>query len=594
MSVARFVGRVLALVVGGVAALVPGGEATGTGTERGGDLAARRRKPVALAAADGGRWLFVANQASGSVSVVDPGARAVVAEFDVGRSLADLALTPDGRRLLAVDQGSDRLVVLDRDRDGTGTGLRVAARVAVAADPVGLAVASDGSRCAVASRWSRRLTLVGLGGDPRVIGTVELPFGPRRQLVAAGKGGDKLIVADAFGGGLAVVDFTSGAVESVRSLPAHNIGGLAISGDGTRLLMTQQYLNAQADTKADDIHWGFLMTNSVRSLRLGAVLEPGADVVPGGRLDHLGEPGRGAGDPSGIAALPGGAVAVALAGVDEVAVGPLERPDARRVAAGRRPTAVVAGPEGRLVYVAETGDDAVRVVDVGSGSALATIPLGPRPDATEVDLGERLFHDARLSHEGWMSCQSCHTDGHASALLADTLGDGSYGAPKRTLSLLGVADTAPYAWDGHVPTLEEQVAASFRTTLRGKAPDPSQVGAVTAYLRTLAPPPPVVSDPALAPAVARGRAVFERRRCDRCHTPPTYTSASTYDVGLADGAGNTVFNPPSLRGVGQRDRLFHDGRARGLEEVFTRFAHPDDRELPPGDVADLLAFLRSL
>jgi len=549
-----------------------------------GGAPAVRRRPVALATADGGRWLFAANS-GGSVSVVDTAARAVVGEHVVGASLADLAPTPDGRRLLAVDEAGGRLVVLDRD----GPRLTVAVRVGVAPGPVVVAVSPDGTRCAVASKWARRITLVELGAVPRAVGGVNLPFPPRRMVVAPP---EKLIVADAFGGGLAVVDLKRGEVDSVRTLPAHNIGGLALSADGERLLLTQQYLNARADTKADDIHWGFLMTNSVRSLRLAAVLDPRTDVVPGGRLDHLGEPGRGAGDPAGLAALPGGSVLVALAGVGELAVGPLARPDERRIAVGPRPTAVAISPDARLAYVADALDGAVTVVDLAAGRRVATVALGPRPAETEVDRGERLFHDARLSHEGWMSCRSCHADGHASALLADTLGDGSYGAPKRTLSLLGVGDTAPYGWDGKVATLEEQVKTSFRTTLQGKARDEADARAVAAYLRTLAPPPATTPpDPA---AAARGLAVFERRRCDRCHAPPAYTSPKSYDVGLADDVGNALFNPPSLRGVAHRDRLFHDGRARGLGEVFTRFGHPGGRDWDGDEVSDLIAFLRSL
>ncbi len=580
--------------VGRLVLVALAGMATGYCPERGvagpepGPLVGRR-KPVALATDDGGNWLFVANRGSGTVSVVDLDRKAVVSEIAVGRALADVALTPDGRRLLAVDAGSNCLIVFDRE----GPRLTAVARLAVSSDPVSLAISRDGVRCSVASRWSRRLTIVDLGTAPKVDRNIELPFSPRKQVMAGVGSAERLVVADAFGGGIAVIDPSTGAIESVRTIRAHNIGGMAVSRDGARLLLTQQSLNARADTRADDIHWGFLMTNSVRSLRLDVVLAPGADLVAGARLDHLGEPGRGAGDPSGLAALGDGRVVVALGGVNELAVGPLERPDERRIAVGRGPSAVILSPDRRVAYVADTLDDAVTVVDLASGTSLAAISLGPTPPLSLVDQGERLFHDATLSHEGWMSCQSCHTDGHASAVLADTLGDGSYGAPKRTLSLLGVSDTAPYAWDGHQATLDEQVSSSFRTTLRGKAPDADQVRAVSAYLRTLPPAPPVstASDPS---AVSRGRTVFERRRCDRCHAPPSYTTPATYDVGLFDDVGNELFNPPSLRGVSQRDRLFHDGRALGLEDVLVRFAHPDDRTMPKGDVTDLIAFLRSL
>ena len=52
-----------------------------------------------------------------------------------------------------------------------------------------------------------------------------------------------------------------------------------------------------------------------------------------------------------------------------------------------------------------------------------------------------------------MSCHSCHPDGHTNGLLNDNLGDGNFGAPKRVLSLLGVGQTGPWAWNGGVADL---------------------------------------------------------------------------------------------------------------------------------------------
>ena len=81
----------------------------------------------------------------------------------------------------------------------------------------------------------------------------------------------------------------------------------------------------------------------------------------------------------------------------------------------------------------------------------------------------------------------------------------------------------------------------------------------------------------------------------RCHIPPlTYTSHEAHDVGFADERGLRKFNPPSLRGVGQAGPYFHDGRAATLEDVFVRYRHQLDRELPKSELADLLAFLQSL
>jgi cytochrome c peroxidase len=179
--------------------------------------------------------------------------------------------------------------------------------------------------------------------------------------------------------------------------------------------------------------------------------------------------------------------------------------------------------------------------------------------------------------------------------LNDNLGDGSFGAPKRVLSLRGVGDTAPWAWNGSMMDLGEQVRKSIRTTMHGPNPSDEQVRDVTAFLRTLPPAPPLGSfRKADAATVRRGREVFERQGCAGCHTPPTYTSPRTYDVGLVDEVGNTRFNAPSLRGVSQGGPYFHDNRAATLEDVFRRHKHQLKGPLGEREVADLTAFLRSL
>ena len=54
--------------------------------------------------------------------------------------------------------------------------------------------------------------------------------------------------------------------------------------------------------------------------------------------------------------------------------------------------------------------------------------------------------------------------------LNDNLTDGSFGTPKRVLSLLGVKDTGPWAWNGHMKDLETQVRTSLKSTMQGPTP----------------------------------------------------------------------------------------------------------------------------
>jgi YVTN family beta-propeller protein len=548
------------------------------------------RRPVALALAGDGAQLFAANQRGGSISVVNIMTGQASAELGVGGRLSDLVATPDGTRLLAVDEERGELVVLGRG-DGEPKPER---RVKVSPTPVAVQVSADGKHAAVTSLWARQLSLVDLVPAPRVVRTIDLPFAPRKLLWAPGD--KKVIVADSFGGGIAVVDATSGKVESVRSLPASNIRGLALSADGKRLLVSHQVINSLAQTSRDDIHWGNLLTNNVSVLSLAAVLDPKAEVLRGSEQYHLGDIGHGTGDPAGITIDTDGRVVVALAGVGEVAVGNDRGADWKYVTVGAGPTVVLPSRDGRRVYVANTFGDSVSVVDVKTGAVTVTISLGPQPELKPSDRGEVLFHDARLSNEGWLSCQSCHTDGHSNGRLADTLGDGTYGTPKRVPSLLGVKDTAPLAWNGSVPDLPAQIRKSVETTMRGHKLSAEQVRDLTAYLETLSPPP---SRARLVgkldeTAVRRGQEAFGQQGCATCHAPPTYTSAKTYDVGLSDEAGLKMFNPPSLRGVGQGGPYFHDGRAKTLREVFTRHRHQVKGELTKQELADLLEFLRSL
>lgn len=556
----------------------------------------RVRQPVALAVSQAGTWLYVANSRSGSLSVIETKAGRIVAEAEVGESLVDLAVLPDGERLLAVDRSGNGLLLLDV-REGA---VRNLGRLDVGPDPVKVVIAQDGRSCVVASLWSRRLEFVELSsreGAERpglvMTGELDLPFSPRD--LAIGPENAKLIAADAFGGRLAVVDLSHKTLDSIRSVTAHNIRGLAVTPDGRRLVLAHQVARRGGRTNVEDVHWGALLSSHVRSLRIDALLSSGSDedLLRGGSLVDLGYARYGAGDPAALVCDRTGGIAIALAGIGELAVSRSPSGHIRRFDAGDRPSALALAPGGKTVYVADARNDTIAAFEISSGRRLQQISLGPRPEPTLVDRGEQLFHDARLSHDGWVSCHSCHTDGHSNGQLGDTLGDGSYGAPKRVPSLLGVGATGPWAWNGSVERLEDQVRKSVEFSMRGRSPSSEQVQALTAYLRSLSPPRPFVGTPPVK-LVERGRAVFESQGCARCHKAPEYTARGRYDVGLVDEAGNRKFNPPSLRGVGGREPLLHDGRAATLHDVFQTHRHPRETELAADEIEALVAYLKTL
>jgi cytochrome c peroxidase len=225
----------------------------------------------------------------------------------------------------------------------------------------------------------------------------------------------------------------------------------------------------------------------------------------------------------------------------------------------------------------------------------ANIPLGPASPPTPAERGELLFAGDTF---GYLNCNDCHRRGHTTYELSDTLADGTTNTPKRIPTLLGTRLSDPWAWNGRFRNLDEQVKSSLETTMHVQNITPEQIGDLTAFLHTLPPPPPLepaTDDPADQEKLSRGKDLFTSLGCAKCHVPPlTYTSPDTYDVGLADEAGLTKFNPPSLRGVSQGYAFFHDARAKTLAEVFTVHAHQLPRDLHKEELSDLLRFLRSL
>ena len=554
-------------------------------------LETKLRRPVALVASDDGKWLYVANRDSGSLSVIDIANQAVANEITIGARLSDLTKVDD-HTLLASDEKQHELIVLT----GEAKEWKAAARLRVAPYPMRLQWASEPSRCYVTSLWSKTVSLVELSKDdansPRMTlaKTAELPFEPREMCLT--QDGKFLIVADAFAGMLGVLEAKSLKQIAQKTIAGHNIRGLAQSPDGKWLLVAQQELNPLARSTEDDVHWGNLLMNLLVSLSLPDLLSPESD----GRIHHttreLGEPGRGAGDPGALHIDSQGQIAIALSGVNEVAFSKEDGLSFQRIPVGRRPVAMVSAHDGQL-FVANMFSDSISIIHPGKPGRTAEISLGENPQPRPDQIGEMLFFDSRLSLEGWMSCHSCHTDGHSNGQLNDNQSDGTFGTPKRVLSLLGVGETGPWAWNGEMKTLKQQIASSIEKTMQGEKPPEDKVDALDAFLETL-PAPPVSLEQQNISEVQSGRELFQALDCRRCHTPPLYTSPKVYDVGLKDSWGHRQFNPPSLRGVGRRSLLFHDGKAHSLEEVFLKHRHQLDRALTKEELERLTRFLRSL
>jgi YVTN family beta-propeller protein len=551
----------------------------------------------------GGRRALTANHTADSVSLVDLANGRVLAEIPTGHKPTAVACSADGR-LAAVSNlwtGTVSLLAVEADR------LRVSAIVEVGPLPRGLAFAADGTLYGAVAGADEVVAIDTRAG--RVTHRWPAPREP--WALAPSADGRLLAAASSRGAAVCLWDTRTRSLLWQRTIEdGFNLHGLAFTADQSALVCSHG-VRRDFPVSRDNIEQGWVIDSRLTRLSWKADAEPALEQLS---LDLR---GQAVGDPHGVAFdAAGRTLAVTASGTHELLVlacralawtaadpgdflDPTLAADSRkfrRIPLGGRPMGLAFVPGTSQVVVANYLLDAVQVVDVDRGEVVRRIDLGGPAQPSIARQGEALFYDARRSHHQWFSCHTCHTDGHTCGRLFDTLNDDSYGNPKLTPSLRGVAWTGPWTWHGWQKDLGAAVAKSYTETMFGPRPAPDEARAVAAFLATLEHPPN--PHPSTA-AVRRGAALFAgKARCTHCHQGNEYTAGRNYDVKLEpDGSPYSLWNPPTLRGLWDRGPYLHDGRAGTLDELLHGPHAPEKlggQPLSPAERTDLVAFLRSL
>ncbi len=550
-------------------------------------------KPSAMVLSPDEQTAFVANEGNGTICLVSLNTGRIGLSIPVGQGLTDLVAVPNSDCLLAIDNVGRKLHLLDGVEE-LALSLRQTFDLKFA--PLRIAVSRDATVVCVTSEWEHHVQLFRLETQadavPNItpVANVELGF-PQRDILPLAD--QKFLVAGRFGGRIAIVDASAKKVAIEHRLHGHNIRGMALEEDTQHILLSHQILSKVARSSFDDVHWGMLMQNVVRRIPVGDLLDPSTAINSAGRIYSLGDTGDGFADPYDVVPVNGG-FAVLSAGTNKLKLMSCSDATSATTTVGVRPVRMAKATDHRLVVLNHLSNS-VSVVDDSNwrnGELIQELAIGAEAlMGTGIFDGERAFFDATLSHDGWMSCHSCHTDGHSPDLLADTLGDGAYGNPKRIPSLLGVGATGPWGWDGKKPDFQVQLKLTLNSTMQNESPPAEAIKHLATYLETLSLP---AIESLSTEATKRGQALFQSLNCAECHAGDTYTSAKAVDVGLRDESGNREFNPPSLRGLKLRTRYFHDGRAASLDAVFEEFTHQLKQPLDKKQRDDLTSFLLTL
>ena len=547
--------------------------------------------------------LYVAELGAGSVAEIDPQAGRVLRRLGVGARPVGIAVTNRSKLLLAANTATNTLSVVDLT---TG---RLKARLAYPKWPAAVAITPDESVAVVANQFP-----AGSAAEENTAAAVSL------------------------------LDLTSLAPLGDILLPAGSslLRDVVISGDGRWAYVSHTLGRTNLPTSQLDRGW--VNTNSISIIDIAA-RKRYATLL----LDRATD---GATNPWGLAvAADSSRLWVALSGAHEIATielaglhqllagGPPDpavlkrenltpssiwarvRQDAanrehlaedlsalwsvgvikRSRIPGNGPRGLAVSPDGKTLAAAVYFSGQVVFVDTDTNKPVATVPVGPARTMTLVRRGEMTFNDGELCYQRWLSCATCHPDGRADALNWDLLNDG-LGNPKNTKSLLWSHQTPPMMATAVRKDFDMATSAGFRFLLF-RQPEPSDIAAVRAYLRSMKPArsPWLSASGTLTPQAVRGKAVFDspQARCGGCHPTPLLTDLRQYDVGTRGRLDRqSVFDTPSLVELWRSGPYLHDGSAPTLMHVVTTSnkgnQHGGTAHLSKQRLEDLVVYLLSL
>jgi YVTN family beta-propeller protein len=309
--------------------------------------------------------VYVTNEASGDLTVIDAAAGTVLQTIKVGKRPRGIKVSPDKKFLYVALSGSPNagpgvdpktLPPPDRASDGIGevdTSSNTLTRIIHAGvDPEQLDISADGTRLYVANEDAAQVSVVDVKSGA-IIGTAKV--GDEPEGVAIRPDGKVVYVTSEEEGEVAVIDTATRAVLK-RIEVGHRPRSIGFLPDGSRAFVTLE--NDAALAVVDSVRHEF-----VHTLPLG---------------DQTASPKP---RPMGIAMRPDGSMFYVTSGSFGrlFFVDPAREQVAGSVEVGRRPWGVALLPDGRTLVTANGPSNDVSIVDVMSQKVVKKIPVGERP-----------------------------------------------------------------------------------------------------------------------------------------------------------------------------------------------------------------------
>jgi cytochrome c peroxidase len=286
-----------------------------------------------------------------------------------------------------------------------------------------------------------------------------------------------------------------------------------------------------------------------------------------------------------------------------------------------------------------------------SASPITALPTSIVVDERKRALGERLFHEVRLSADGTVACSSCHNLAEGGVdHLPRSLGVGGKTGGINAPTVFNSGFNFRQFWDGRAESLEDQVngpllhplemAATWPKAVATLSEDPTYQAefaqaypdgvtpqtirnAIATFERSLVTPNSRFdlflrgNQTALNEVELSGYRLFKQIGCTSCHQGVNIGGNMYQKLGVMEDyfaqRGNLTeadlgrynitkreedrffFKVPSLRNVAVTDPYLHDASASTLDEVIRIMARYQlGKTLSEQEVSNIAAFLRTL
>jgi YVTN family beta-propeller protein len=313
----------------------------------------------------GGVRIFVTNEVSGDLSVVDPASQRVIGTVPLGKRPRGIKVSPDKHSLYIALSGSpiagpgvdrDALPPADRAADGIGevdaSTYKLRRIIHAGVDPEQLDVSADGARMFVANEDTAQVSVVDLISGA-IVGTAAV--GSEPEGVTIQPDGKAVYVTSEGDGDVAVIDTSTFKV--LKRIPVgHRPRSVGFLPDGSRA-----YVTLENDGALAIIDTARLETVGV--VRLG---DPAASPRP---------------RPMGIAVRADGSTLYVTTGSfgSLFFIDPASNAVVGTLGVGQRPWGIAQSPDGKMLYTANGPSNDLSVIDAASRQVIKKIAVGQRP-----------------------------------------------------------------------------------------------------------------------------------------------------------------------------------------------------------------------